>query len=199
MRRKLFSIATALSLLLCAATAVMWARTRVSGERWWLARAKPFGSDGADWKKLDVNLVNGRVVLVFAELRISSRSGLYSSFGKRPPPLPLGWELGRDNSPVVPPSNNRALWQRLGFQASHQSLPGDFPDSERWTAVGGPFWFVLLLTVPVPYLWWRALRRKARRRSCGLCAACGYNLTGNTSGACPECGTAVAEKAGEGA
>src|SRR5438067_138938 len=25
----------------------------------------------------------------------------------------------------------------------------------------------------------------------GSCAKCGYNLTGNTSGVCPECGTAV--------
>ena len=25
----------------------------------------------------------------------------------------------------------------------------------------------------------------------GLCSACGYNLTGNTSGVCPECGTKV--------
>jgi hypothetical protein len=30
---------------------------------------------------------------------------------------------------------------------------------------------------------------KARRTSCGLCSSCGYNLTGNTSGVCPECGT----------
>lgn len=26
----------------------------------------------------------------------------------------------------------------------------------------------------------------------GVCTACGYNLTGNTSGVCPECGTPVA-------
>ena len=29
---------------------------------------------------------------------------------------------------------------------------------------------------------------EARRRR-GLCAACGYNLRGNLSGVCPECGT----------
>lgn len=32
------------------------------------------------------------------------------------------------------------------------------------------------------------LRRRRRRRR-GLCLTCGYNLTGNTSGRCPECGT----------
>ena len=31
--------------------------------------------------------------------------------------------------------------------------------------------------------------RLRRRRSLGLCIDCGYNLTGNISGVCPECGT----------
>ncbi len=33
--------------------------------------------------------------------------------------------------------------------------------------------------------------RRWRRRKRNLCVHCGYNLTGNTSGVCPECGTAV--------
>ncbi len=33
--------------------------------------------------------------------------------------------------------------------------------------------------------------RRHRRRRRGLCAACGYDLTGNTSGVCPECGVSV--------
>ncbi len=32
--------------------------------------------------------------------------------------------------------------------------------------------------------------RRHRRRRRGLCIKCGYNLTGNTTGVCPECGTA---------
>jgi len=40
------------------------------------------------------------------------------------------------------------------------------------------------------------LRRKARmfladRFGCRICVPCGYDLTGNTSGICPECGAAV--------
>jgi hypothetical protein len=38
------------------------------------------------------------------------------------------------------------------------------------------------------------LRRAARRRwrlANGICIACGYDLTGNVSGKCPECGVAV--------
>lgn len=38
--------------------------------------------------------------------------------------------------------------------------------------------------------------RLRRRHLAGCCRKCGYDLTGNASGICPECGTAVAEYAG---
>lgn len=41
-----------------------------------------------------------------------------------------------------------------------------------------------------------ALRRKRaeRLRSLGRCGKCGYDLTGNVCGRCPECGTPVPER-----
>ena len=38
------------------------------------------------------------------------------------------------------------------------------------------------------------LRRRDRRKASrpGLCVKCGYDLTGNKSGVCPECGKAIA-------
>ncbi|HNQ24901.1 MAG TPA: hypothetical protein PKK06_17615 [Phycisphaerae bacterium] len=39
---------------------------------------------------------------------------------------------------------------------------------------------------------WRMIRR--RRRAQGLCMNCAYNLTGNVSGVCPECGEPITEK-----
>ena len=40
-------------------------------------------------------------------------------------------------------------------------------------------------------------RRVAARRSAGLCVRCGYDLTGNVSGVCPECGTRPSGSANE--
>jgi hypothetical protein len=37
---------------------------------------------------------------------------------------------------------------------------------------------------------WSALRYAGIREKLGLCKNCGYDLSGNTSGICPECGTA---------
>jgi hypothetical protein len=51
---------------------------------------------------------------------------------------------------------------------------------------------VFSLTAMVSVLRWF---RRARLIRSGGCSACGYDLTGNTSGVCPECGTAVAGKA----
>jgi hypothetical protein len=36
--------------------------------------------------------------------------------------------------------------------------------------------------------YWAKLRYTGLRRKLGLCARCGYDLTGNTTGFCPECG-----------
>lgn len=55
-------------------------------------------------------------------------------------------------------------------------------------ALGG--WSLLVV-----WLWNRRLRRslrlQARRKGVFLCIPCGYDLTGNVSGRCPECGAGV--------
>ena len=61
--------------------------------------------------------------------------------------------------------------------------------------VGVPLWLPFLaLAGPTAMLWHRD-----RRPPPGHCRNCGYNLTGNTSGRCPECGESVpprSERAG---
>jgi hypothetical protein len=52
--------------------------------------------------------------------------------------------------------------------------------------VSVPFWVAALpLSVLTVWLW-----RRDRRPKPGHCQRCGYDLTGNTSGTCPECGLA---------
>ncbi|MCP4249914.1 MAG: hypothetical protein GY778_22960 [bacterium] len=55
-----------------------------------------------------------------------------------------------------------------------------------------PIWSLtaLLTFYPVIALI-RGPGRRWRRRRRGLCLPCGYDLTGNVSGVCPECGEAI--------
>jgi hypothetical protein len=80
-------------------------------------------------------------------------------------------------------------------------LPAYTSRDEPWTTGGAifrrtkdlklPFWIPMTL-IAVPTLWsfWRA--RKGSKR--GRCRKCLYDLTGNVSGICPECGTPIPEK-----
>ena len=63
---------------------------------------------------------------------------------------------------------------------------GDFTDFKIFF----PAWCSWLVSGIAPTFWiWRRVR--SRCRPSGLCGYCGYSLTGNTSGVCPECGTPV--------
>jgi hypothetical protein len=60
-----------------------------------------------------------------------------------------------------------------------------------WVDSGGvyratfPLWPILIVSA----LMFAYAARRCRRPAVGCCQSCGYNLTGNVSGRCPECGT----------
>ena len=59
--------------------------------------------------------------------------------------------------------------------------------SARSWSVIVPLWFLTaIVSIPTAILWYRD-----RRQPPGHCQACGYDLTGNVSGKCPEYGEAV--------
>ncbi len=64
----------------------------------------------------------------------------------------------------------------------------------EWRAVV-PLWLLVVgfsFLVAYYFFWLPRHYHKA-----GHCRSCGYNLTGNTSGVCPECGTRVPQSCGE--
>jgi hypothetical protein len=60
----------------------------------------------------------------------------------------------------------------------------------RLKCVAMPHWALCAALLGYPALAFiRGPVRRYRRRCKGLCVRCGYDLTGNVSGICPECGT----------
>ncbi len=63
--------------------------------------------------------------------------------------------------------------------------------NQEYRALKIPYWALLLLFIAYPTrAFIRGPLRRWRRSRRGECLACGYNLTGNVSGVCPECGEA---------
>jgi len=89
----------------------------------------------------------------------------------------------------------RAEYMSNAQEFAHFPGGSNFP--ERYVSYPGG----RLLRIPLIHLFilfavfpcvcsWCAIRDWRRRRPEGHCPSCGYNLTGNSSGVCPECGAA---------
>ena len=80
-------------------------------------------------------------------------------------------------------------WRGFGFSSLFVDVNRQVGPSAFVSNVVLPFWLLLLLSaIPTAWLW----HRDRQRIRPGLCTRCGYDLTGNTSGVCSECGEKLA-------
>lgn len=91
------------------------------------------------------------------------------------------------------------LWTRgTGSSIAWDCLPGPLPEfkvSQHRVFIVFPLWIPLIVVAPATaVLFWL----ESRRFKPGVCQECGYNLTGNISGVCPECGEPVPEEQANG-
>ena len=96
---------------------------------------------------------------------------------------------------VMPPADllrsrwfRDTFWSRRGFVACTQRAPSIRPGG-RIDYLAFPLWVPAALLATLPAV--RAFRGAFGRHRTGRCPRCGYDLTGNESGVCPECGTAT--------
>lgn len=82
-----------------------------------------------------------------------------------------------------------------GFSYSDELLtPGthSVTVNMRATTASAPIWAVLGVFAAYPTIVFiRGPLRRRRRHRKGLCIKCSYDLTGNESGVCPECGKGI--------
>jgi hypothetical protein len=186
-RRWVFNFAAAMSLLLCAATATLWVRSRSCEDQIGLVTEKLGDGSPVMVRQLGV-MAGARLWLSYYRFTPNSdlpaTDDLYD-LRTLPTRTRFDWTVN-DRQTDELASWNRSVWNRLGMGAdsSHNSEI----DSR---AVFVPYWFVISLTLaPFVYVVFRNRRRRQLVEP-EHCARCGYNLTANTSGVCPECGTPV--------
>lgn len=93
--------------------------------------------------------------------------------------LALGWSA----KSARPPSDTGLVFEPITEPVRFWSFEVAYGDP--YWGVTLPIWIPLLvLALPTALAWWRC-----RWLPPGHCGHCGYNLAGNTSGVCPECGT----------
>lgn len=96
---------------------------------------------------------------------------------------------GQDCRPSLPTEITKASLMFVGLQFRVMVYPDDC-DYNQITRLRLPLWLPSIAFTPIPVLAFiRGPLRRRRRRKKGFCVKCGYNLRGNVSGICPECGS----------
>jgi hypothetical protein len=170
--RRLFHGASAMSLLLCVAAIVLGARSfRVrDGIIWWKSDHHVFAasSQGRLWVFCWISKAGGAGVPARIQRETSPPQGLDVS---REP-----WVIHYLHVPGLTVRTGAADIARTFFDVTIS------------------YWLAALAATVLPARWivlYRGRWRRETRLHAGCCPACGYSLTGNTSGTCPECGTTI--------
>jgi hypothetical protein len=165
-KRRLLNLLTGVSLLLCVAVVLLWVRS------YWFA-------DTLRWS-------GGKIY------SLGSHNGLlvWNDFRPDPGNPALPWRQtyrGRDRG-YDWDRLGRSAWNRAGFGFAVGYTAGN----NRIRQVTVPHWFVTLAAALFSAPELRSVLRRRRRAKAGLCPSCGYDLTGNVSGLCPDRGRAAA-------
>ena len=188
--RHLFTLCSALSLLLCVAACGLWVNS-FQAATW-----TPFVSLGSGVR---LESWQGRVFVVRFTLSDESY------YMKSEVPIVDGVRFRRSGRPDYE-QFWRSLQPRKGVTVITVPVRYFWPAALRngfgfeYVATGGgpygmqtlsvPYWFLVALTMLAPLAWLMRWRRRRHRRRTGLCPVCGYDLRASPD-RCPECGAHV--------
>jgi len=176
MKRRLFNLLAAVSLVLCLATLPLWVRS------YWRS------DDLSYTRSTQEELVNFGPQSTYGELSVVA-----NYFPEKDSNREQGWNLHtRASSPeqmfrycgkyLIQGQVSSVLGSRFGY-FSQRIDPVHFA---RY--IWFPHWLLALVFAILPALWFRSFARTRKRRRLGLCAKCNYDLRASKE-RCPECGT----------
>jgi hypothetical protein len=178
-RRRLFNLAAAVSLVLCVATAALWVRSY---------RASETAEWTREWVKHGLCVSRGTLRYHKYERRMLPFTDYYPrGFGRRTGP-PIRVDQASPHGP-----DDVVYWDTLGFRFIASAQKNARP-SGSLLFLDFPCWALVLIFMPLP-AWWairagRTIRRTWRHR----CPTCGYDVRA-TPDRCPECGAVPSSRA----
>ena len=192
MGRRLFAVASAVSLLVCVGSVGLWVRSYRADEGFVYYRWNSLTFARLDRGKLSVMTLDSTPKATgFRWVRWAGQ---------------LDWQ----QYPSAPGTfGGGSVWHRRqffgvhflsGFQEYLISKAPDWKSREipyrMWVI---PLWLPLGLMLILPVIAFLSYARQllGHARPPGSCPRCHYSLTGNTSGICPECGTPVPKQLDE--
>jgi hypothetical protein len=185
---RLFTFFTVVSLLLWLAVCMLWVRSSWRGDR---VDVLVYPSAYRQTPAWAFALLSGKGGLGFSAAHSCTNYADEASWRRAVEQRPAR-RISHDLFPAVYPrwSTGDWGWGRAGFQwVRRDSTAPTYWSTQRSVVV--PYWLPSLFAAIAPALWIRARLVKVGRKRHGLCLGCGYDLTGNASGTCPECGTLV--------
>jgi hypothetical protein len=132
---------------------------------------------------------NGRILVLAVRVDDNAARWLRAA-----PPAALDWGAlrsadalrfaGFEFTPPTVASSYRVTYERAGRTIT------TFVSFRYWE-LAVPYWSLVSLAAAWLAARLVVVRRRRARSRAGACHGCGYDLTGNVSGTCPECGAAV--------
>jgi hypothetical protein len=185
-----------LSLLLCAASAIMWIR---SYSRW----------DAVDWYRGSrvFQLRSAQGLLAFQRRELDGGPIFWKlGFWTQRKPAPVVWDSAKYSDVLGIVTDEMFFWDRFSWEGEAVFNVAGFaayraeglkigneliipPQPGCW-ALETPYWFWVVITAILPLHRARRSLWRRRRVRLGLCAKCGYDLRASFN-RCPECGLAT--------
>lgn len=176
LKRKLFTLCSAVSLLLCVAVVTLWIRSYSTSDSLLLYGA-------------DVGVCDRTAECFRGVVRIAWFADVSAVNDGRP--RLLLWSHPADEQTEEFFTGWFPVQSVLGFgykeTPSLPAFPGSASNSAAWKAIQFPLWFPALITALLPTMKALQAALHRRHRRSGKCPACGYDLRASPD-RCPECG-----------
>lgn len=174
MLRRLFTVASALSLLLCLAAVVLWLVSMVVA--------------------FDVEWRTPSATIAWVARCCRGEFEISKTVHPAIPGVPRGifFHSYRATSTIDSLRTVEGPTARFDFNLIGLAKFWAHPGATRVDIILVPAWLVVLLTAPLPIRWFLHRRKRGGAPSC---ARCGYDLRASPD-RCPECGTPVPKESG---